>query len=113
MSDLKEIVKMQKPTDQQKIPLRTVSKVQFSPLTEEKTNQERGSFENLKVQLDIIYGSKTVTLKDLSKLTAGSLITLDEEAQMLVEIEANGKKIGRGEIVAVEGQFGVKIIEII
>lgn len=112
MSDLKDLIKMQKPLDMQKVPLRPISKVQFSPLKEEKTTEERGSFENLKVNLAVVYGTKTLTLKELSNITAGSLLNLDQEESALVDIEANGAKIGRGQVVVQDGHFGIKVVEL-
>lgn len=103
----------------QKIPLRPpgsygpIAKVEFAALTEELSapihERERGRFENLKVHLEVIYGSTTLSLKQLSELQTGSVLHLDNEIKNTVDILANGKKVAQGEIVTLDGHFGIKI----
>lgn len=106
-----------------KIPLRApgsygaVSKVAFAPLEGEKlrpldtlTEKEFHNFSTLKAHVEVIFGKTKLTLKELAALQPGSLLPLEELCDDLVDIYVNGTKVGRGEIVAVEGSFGVKIV---
>lgn len=113
------------PTEEeaQKIPLRPpgsygkASKVAFSPIEGEKprplselTEREYTNFENLKAHVEVVFGKTKLTLKELASLEEGALLPLDELCDDLVDIYVNGTKVGRGEVVTVDGRFGVKII---
>ncbi len=106
-----------------KIPLRTpgsygtISKVTFTPIEGERprplselTEKELTDFETLKATVEVVFGKTRLTLKELAGLKPGSLLPLDDLCDDLVDIYVNGTKIGRGEVVAVDGQFGVKIV---
>jgi flagellar motor switch protein FliN len=113
-SQVEEIMKAMHeapPPVDQKVPLRKpIAKVEFSSLTEEKGG-ERGDFADLKVRLEVLYGKSMMTLQELLELQEGGLLPLGEEENAQVEIVANGRTIGRGEIVATEGRFGVRITQ--
>lgn len=111
------------PSEEKKIPLRppgsygSISRIAFTPVEGEKprplpelTDKERSDFESLKAHIEVVYGRTKLSLKELAALEEGSLLPLDDLCDDLVDILINGKKIGRGEIVAVDGQFGVKIV---
>jgi flagellar motor switch protein FliN len=106
-----------------KIPLRPpgsykkIAKIGLSPLIGEQlrpldglTDKEMGELENLKAQVEVVFGKTTLTLKELAALKTGTLLPLNELCDELVEIYVNGMRIGRGEIVSIDGKFGVKII---
>ncbi|MEW6282863.1 MAG: flagellar motor switch protein FliN [Candidatus Eremiobacterota bacterium] len=52
-------------------------------------------------------------VKDILKLTVGSVIELEKEAGEPIDILVNNKRIARGEVVEIDGQYGVRITEII
>lgn len=98
----------------------SISKVAFSPIEGEKprslsdlTNRAINDFENLKAQVEVVFGKTKLTLKELAALEEGSLLILDDLCDDLVDIYVNGIKVGRGEIVAVDGQFGIKIVSFV
>ena len=41
------------------------------------------------------------------------MVELDRQANDLLEIYANGTLIGRGEIVTVDGRYGVRCVEVV
>lgn len=97
-----------------------VSKVAFTPIEGEKprplselTEREMADFENLKAHVEVVFGKTKLTLKELAALEEGSLLPLDDLCDDLVDIYVNGTKVGRGEVVAVDGQFGVKIVNFV
>lgn len=112
------------PKKSDSIPLRPpgnyVSKVSFSPLEGETprplvelTERETSRFSSLKASVEVIYGKTKLTLKELGSLKEGSLISLDDLSDDLVEIYVNGVLIGRGEVVVYEGHYGVKIVTMV
>ncbi|MDZ5453361.1 type III secretion system cytoplasmic ring protein SctQ [Labrys sp. ZIDIC5] len=52
----------------------------------------------------------TMPLREVSRLAAGSIVPLPELSEPAVDLVANGKRIGRGEIVKVGDGMGVRII---
>lgn len=97
-------------------PTSSISRAQFSQVQEEPAASLNPSplqdhLMDMKVQIDVIFGRRKMALGDLMQLHQGSIIELNKLAGEPVDIEANGKLIGRGEIVVVENNFGVKIIE--
>ena len=51
-------------------------------------------------------------MKDVLKLTAGSIIELNRTVDEPVEVIVNNCVVARGEVVVVEGNYGVRIHQI-
>ena len=65
------------------------------------------------IPVSVRIGSTKMFLKELTAIGPGNIIELDQYADEPVEILINDKPIARGEVVIVDGFFGVRIIEII
>jgi flagellar motor switch protein FliN/FliY len=52
-------------------------------------------------------------LRDAVKLTTGSIVELNRRVTEPVEVIVNNCVIARGEVVVVEGNYGVRIQEIV
>ena len=65
----------------------------------------------LEVQAQL--GKARKLVKDILKLNVGSIIELDKEAGEPVDILVNNKLIARGDVVEIDGNYGVRIIEIV
>ena len=52
-------------------------------------------------------------LKDVIKLTTGSIVELNRSIVEPVEVIVNNCVIARGEVVVIEGNYGVRIQQII
>jgi flagellar motor switch protein FliN/FliY len=52
-------------------------------------------------------------LKDVIKLTTGSVVELNRTVSELVDIVVNNCVVARGDVVVVEGNFGVRIREVL
>ncbi len=57
-------------------------------------------------------GTKTILLKDVLNMDMGSVIELDQLANEPLDVLVGDKVIAKGEVVIVDGNFGVRIIEI-
>ncbi len=66
---------------------------------------------SLRVSVEV--GSTAMTLADLLALAEGSVVELDRAATDLLDIYANGTLIAKGEIVSVEGRYGIQVAEIV
>ncbi len=68
----------------------------------------------LGVELDVIvrFGVTSVPLRDVVRMGVGTIIELDRTVEEPVELLVNGRLLGRGEVVLVDGYYGVRITEI-
>ncbi|MGU7783212.1 flagellar motor switch protein FliN [Burkholderia sp. PU8-34] len=82
------------------------------PLENEAGRPALDLLDNVKVDIDVRLGRASMTVKDMLALQAGAVIELDRSVGESVEVLLNGKLIAQGEIVAVDGRFGVRILNI-
>jgi len=62
--------------------------------------------------VSISFGKARLPMKDVLKLTTGSIVELNRSVDDPVEVLVNHCLIARGEVVVVEGNYGVRIQEI-
>lgn len=62
--------------------------------------------------VSISFGKTQLPMKDVIKLTTGSIVELNRGVNEPVEVLVNRCLIARGEVVVVEGNYGVRILEI-
>lgn len=67
------------------------------------------ALSNLRVELSVRIGTSEMTLKDLTTLSAGSVITLRESAERPLDLCANGYVIARGELEENEDGSGIAL----
>ena len=67
------------------------------------------------VEMDVTVelGRTRMTVRNILGLLPGSVIELDRAAGAPVDLLVNGTLIGRGEVVVIDEEFGVRISEII
>jgi|UniRef100_UPI0035CA27AE flagellar motor switch protein FliN/FliY len=69
--------------------------------------------QDVDVKLTVEIGSTSLTLRELLALGETSVIELDRQANELLDVLVNGTLIGRGEVVMVGDQFGVRMTELV
>ncbi len=57
-------------------------------------------------------GTKTVLLKDVLNMDIGSIVELDQLANEPLDVLIGDKIIAKGEVIIIDGNFGVQIVEI-
>lgn len=85
-------------------------KVALNMSPEEINNIEL--IKDVKLPIRVRIGSKKMLLKDVLSMDIGSVIELDQLANDPLEILVGDKVIGMGEVVIVDGNFGVQIGDI-
>ncbi len=68
--------------------------------------------KDVKLPIRVRIGSKRMLLKDVLSMDIGSVIELDQLANDPLEILVGDKVIAQGEVVIIDGNFGVQISEI-
>ena len=69
--------------------------------------------ENIDVQMTVEVGRSEITIRDLLRLSEGSVLELDRLAGDPLDILINGTMIAKGEVVMVGERFGIRFGEII
>lgn len=94
-----------------------VRSVQFGSLEGAAAPTTGGSSIDLLKDVPLVVqaelGRTKMLVKEILKLGVGSVIELEKEAGEAVDILINNKLIARGEVVEIEGNFGVRITEIL
>ena len=68
---------------------------------------------HVQVPVSVTFGATQIRMKDLLNLTAGSVVELDQALHDNVEVRVNNRVIARGEVVAVDGNYGVRVLELV
>jgi flagellar motor switch protein FliN/FliY len=68
---------------------------------------------DVELPVSVSFGRAQLPLKDVIKLTSGSIVELNRSVTEPVEIIVNNCVIARGEVVVIEGNYGVRIDQII
>jgi len=67
---------------------------------------------DVELPVSVSFGHSEMALKDVLKLGAGAVIELDKSVNDPVTIVVNHKPIAKGEVVMVDGNYGVRILEV-
>jgi flagellar motor switch/type III secretory pathway protein FliN len=73
-------------------------------------SDENAGLEMLPVQVDLVIGSVTLPLEKIAALRSGAVVELDRPVGGEVELKLGAGVIARGELVQIEGNFGVRIV---
>lgn len=68
------------------------------------------ALEDVTSELTVTLGAVSLSLRQLSELSVGQVISLQRPLAGPFEIHVGGKPIGRGELVDVEGSLGVRVV---
>lgn len=100
-----------------------------APLTAELPELEPGAIEGMsgtpgaeinldalmdvQVTLSVEIGRSKMPIKQLISLNQGAVVELDRGVNEPLDLLVNGTLIARGEVVVVEGQFGLRLIDVV
>ncbi|MEY2908662.1 MAG: flagellar motor switch protein FliN [Pseudomonadota bacterium] len=65
------------------------------------------------VYLTVEVGRKKMTIKELLSLTSGSVVSFDRSVTEPMDIMVNGTLVARGEVVSADGQFGLRLVDVV
>ena len=66
----------------------------------------------VKVQLQVCVGQAAMTVGQLLGAREHEVLALDREVEQAVDLLLEGRVVARGQLVAVDGRFGVRITEL-
>lgn len=67
---------------------------------------------DIPVRMSVEVGSTTLRLAEVMNLAEGAVVELDRQADELLDIMVNGTLVARGEVVTVNGRYGIRVVEI-
>ena len=67
--------------------------------------------EELTVELSFSLEERLVTLGELSRMRAGTVLPLTADPAAPVTIRANGRRVAKGRLVDLNGTLGVELLE--
>lgn len=68
---------------------------------------------NVSLAVSAELGRCTMRVSDVLKLGKGSIVELDRLAGGPVDVLVNNRLVARGEVVAVDDRFGVRVTEVV
>ncbi|UXC89822.1 flagellar motor switch protein FliN [Sphingobium sp. RSMS] len=75
-------------------------------------NRQFRLLADIPVRMSVEVGSTSLRLAEVMDLGEGSVVELDRQADDLLDIMVNGALIAKGEVVTVNGRYGIRIVEI-
>ncbi len=67
----------------------------------------------ISVRVSVEVGSASLSFSELLRLGEGSVVELDRQANDLLDIFANDTLIAKGEIIEVDGHYGIRVVEVV
>ncbi len=88
---------------------------EFQELDDQSVGAGNGNLSRIqKIQIAVTaeLGRSTIPIQDLMNVSEGSVIELDREIDSPIELYAQGVPLASGEVVVVDGRFGVQITKV-
>jgi flagellar motor switch protein FliN/FliY len=88
------------------------------PVADQSINAPDNTPAKLDMLLDVElgvqlrFGSKRMLLRDILDLCSGTVVELDQQLQDPVDLLLDGKVIARGEVVVVDGNYGLRVTQL-
>jgi flagellar motor switch protein FliN/FliY len=74
--------------------------------------KDMGLVGHVNVSLSALVGTVSMSIEQLFALKQGEVVTMNESFDTPITLLLNGKPVARGELVAVEEHFGIRITEL-
>lgn len=87
--------------------------VAVHPFANDPASSKLGMLMDVELVVTMRFGGRRMLLKDILDLCTGSVVELDQQVQEPVELLLDGKLIARGDVVVVDGNYGLRITELV
>lgn len=89
------------------------SDINSNPLAEQAGASDFAMVMDIPVELTVELGRAKISIGKVMQLAHGSIIELNSLASSPMDVYANGLLIAQGEVVIVEGRFGLRLTDIV
>jgi flagellar motor switch protein FliN/FliY len=86
--------------------------IEITPAAETPGRNYR-MLSEIPLRVSVEVGSTALKLSELMDLAEGSVVELDRQAHELLDIMVNGTLVAKGEVVTVNGRFGVRVVDVV
>ncbi|MGA9813671.1 MAG: flagellar motor switch protein FliN [Terriglobales bacterium] len=69
--------------------------------------------ENVEIDVTLRFGERRLPLREIGELRSGSVIELDKSLQEPAELLLGDRVVARGEVVIVDGNYGMRVTEVV
>jgi flagellar motor switch protein FliN len=81
--------------------------------TDDKGQIHTDVLQNIPVTLSIEVGRATIKIRDLMRLTQGSVVELDRMAGEPLDLLVNNTVVAQGEVVLVNERYGIRLTRVV
>ena len=81
--------------------------------TDAKQSMNREVIQNIPITMAIEVGRASLEIRDLMRLTQGSVVELDRLAGEPLDIVVNDTVVAQGEVVLVNDRYGVRLTKVV
>jgi len=93
---------------------------QVQPMRRQATSNHAGGAGELsnlvldvEVQVEVGLGNAALTVEEFLEMGRGSVVELDTPIDAPIELKVRGKLIARGQLVSINGSYGMRIVEML
>jgi flagellar motor switch protein FliN/FliY len=94
-------------------PVENVELQQLDGASADSAEGDLGLVLEVPVELAVEIGRTTMTIRETLAIAPGSIIALNRMAGEPVDLLVNGRRIARGEVVAIDEEFGLRVTEVV
>ncbi|HHQ4553683.1 lateral flagellar motor switch protein LfiN [Aeromonas veronii] len=81
--------------------------------TSSSKQRDLSFFRQIPVKVTLEVASAEVPLGDLMRVEEGAVIELDKLAGEPLDVRVNGRLLAKGEVVVVNGKYGLRLVDVI
>ena len=81
--------------------------------SEAESNIDQEVIRAIPISMTVEVGSTSLKLRDLLRLSQGSVLELDRSVGELMDVKINNTVIAKGEVVTVGDKLGISVVEIV
>ena len=81
--------------------------------TSSSKQRDLSFFHQIPVKVTLEVASTEVPLGDLMRVEEGAVIELDKLAGEPLDVRVNGRLLAKGEVVVVNGKYGLRLVDVI
>ena len=80
---------------------------------EEMSARNYRMLAEIPLRVSVEVGSTAMKLAALMDLAEGSVVELDRQAHEMLDIMVNGTLVAKGEVVTINGRFGIRVVDVV
>jgi flagellar motor switch protein FliN len=93
-------------------PVKTSPEMASARIEELVSQGNLGLLMDVELGVMLQFGCRQATLREVLELAIGAVLELDREIQEPVDLLLNGRVVARGEVVVIDGNYGLRVTEV-